>query len=81
MSWLLCRSQLAIENNILLYKCILKRAYDVKLWGCTKTSNTKIIQSINNTNVANNNKRRLVPKVQHSTIKGYWDTITDMLQK
>jgi hypothetical protein len=47
MSWLLGRkSKLSIENKLLLYKCIIKPiwTYGVQLWGCTKPSNTKIIQ-------------------------------------
>jgi hypothetical protein len=47
MSWLLGRkSKLFIENELLLYKCIIKPiwTYDIHLWGCTEPSNTKIIQ-------------------------------------
>lgn len=49
MSWLMGRkSKLSIENKLLLYKCILKPiwTYGIQLWGCTKPSNTKIIQRL-----------------------------------
>jgi hypothetical protein len=42
----LMRSKLSLENKILLYKCILKPiwTYGIQLWGCTKPSNTKVLQ-------------------------------------
>jgi hypothetical protein len=49
MSWLLGRkSKLSLENNTLIYKCILKPIwmYGIQLWGCAKSSNTKIIQRL-----------------------------------
>lgn len=49
LSWLLGRkSKLSLENKLLLYKCILKPiwTYGIQLWGCTKPSNTKIIQRV-----------------------------------
>jgi hypothetical protein len=48
MNWLIGnRSQLPLENKVLLYKAILKPiwTYGIELWGCTKPSNTKILQS------------------------------------
>jgi hypothetical protein len=48
MNWLIGnRSQLSLENKVLLYKAILKPiwTYDIELWGCAKPSNTKILQS------------------------------------
>jgi hypothetical protein len=49
MSWLLGRkSKLSLENNTLIYKCILKPiwTYGIQLWGCANPSNTKIIQRL-----------------------------------
>jgi hypothetical protein len=46
--WLLNqRSQLSLENKLLLYKAILKPiwTYGIELWGCSRPSNTKILQS------------------------------------
>jgi hypothetical protein len=42
------KSKLSIENKLLLYKCIIKPiwTYGIQLWGCTKPSNTKIIQRL-----------------------------------
>lgn len=51
MHWLLGRnSQLAIENKLLLYKQVLKPiwAYGIQLWGCTKKTNLKMIQTFQN---------------------------------
>lgn len=48
MYWLLGkRSQLSLENKVLLYKIILKPiwSYGIELWGCSKPSNTKILQT------------------------------------
>lgn len=49
MYWLLgCKSKLSLTNKVLLYKCIIKPiwTYGIQLWGCTKPSNTKIIQRL-----------------------------------
>jgi hypothetical protein len=51
MYWLLARhSELSIRNKILLYKQVLKPVwtYGAQLWGCTKKSNIKIIQTFQN---------------------------------
>jgi hypothetical protein len=48
MSWLIGkRSQLPLENKVLIYKAILKPTwtYGIELWGCAKPSNTKIVQA------------------------------------
>lgn len=45
--WLMCqKSQLSLENKLLLYKCILKPiwTYGVQLWGTTANSNIEILQ-------------------------------------
>jgi hypothetical protein len=47
-NWLIGkRSQLSLENKVLLYKAILKPiwTYSIELWGCAKPSNTKIPQT------------------------------------
>jgi len=49
MHWLIGRkSKLTTENKLLLYKVILKPiwTYGVQHWGCSKPSNTKVIQRI-----------------------------------
>jgi hypothetical protein len=49
MSWLLGRKcKFSLENNTLIYKCILKSiwTYGIQLCGCAKPSNTKIIQKL-----------------------------------
>jgi hypothetical protein len=40
-------SQLSAEDKLLLYKTILKPiwTYGIELWGCSKPSNTKILQA------------------------------------
>ena len=46
--WLIGKnSPLSIENKLLLYKVILKPVwtYGIELWGCSKPSNTKILQT------------------------------------
>lgn len=51
MNWLLGRhSSLSISNKILLYKAVLMPiwTYGIQLWGCTKQSNTQIIQRFQN---------------------------------
>jgi hypothetical protein len=48
MGWLMDRtSQLSLENKITIYKTILKPiwTYGIELWGCSKPSNTKILQT------------------------------------
>lgn len=48
MHWLIKkRSQLSIENKLILYKIILKPVwtYGIELWGTSKPSNTKILQT------------------------------------
>jgi hypothetical protein len=48
MNWLIGnRSQLSLENKVVLYKAILMPiwTYGIELWGCAKPSNTKILQS------------------------------------
>jgi hypothetical protein len=39
-------SKLSLENKTLVHKCILKLiwTYGIQLWGCTKPSNTKVLQ-------------------------------------
>jgi hypothetical protein len=47
MYWLVGRnSKLSLENNILLYKTIIKTiwTYGVEIWGCASKSNISIIQ-------------------------------------
>jgi ribosomal protein S17E len=47
MNWLIGkRSQLSLENKVLLYKAILKPVwpYGIELWGCANPCNTKILQ-------------------------------------
>jgi hypothetical protein len=47
MNWLINKkSQLSLENKITIYKVIIKpvRTYGIELWGCSKPSNTKILQ-------------------------------------
>jgi hypothetical protein len=47
MSWPLERKyKLSLENKLLVFKCILKPiwTYGIQLWGCTKPSNTKVLQ-------------------------------------
>jgi hypothetical protein len=49
--WLIGRdSSLSLRNKLLLYKQILKPVwtYGIQLWGCTKQSNTDIIQRFQN---------------------------------
>jgi len=44
------RSALSIQNKLMLYTQILKPVwtYGIQLWGCTKQSNTDIIQRFQN---------------------------------
>jgi hypothetical protein len=41
------KSQLSLENKITIYKAITKPVwtYGIELWGCSKPSNTKILQT------------------------------------
>lgn len=51
MNWLLGRhSALSVQNKILLYKQVLMPiwTYGIQLWGCTKKTNTLIIQRFQN---------------------------------
>ena len=51
MYWLLGKnSELTIHNKLLLYRQILKPVwtYGIQLWGCTKKTNIKIIQTFQN---------------------------------
>jgi hypothetical protein len=48
INWLIGnKSQLSLENKITIYKSILKLiwTYGIELWGCSKPSNTKILQT------------------------------------
>lgn len=48
MNWLIGKnSQLTLENKLIIYKAILKPiwSYGVELWGCSKPSNIKILQT------------------------------------
>jgi hypothetical protein len=40
-------SKLSVENKLTLYKAILRPVwtYGVELWGCSKPSNTKILET------------------------------------
>ena len=47
MSWLInTRSQLSLDSKLTVYKTILRpiSTYGIELWGCSKPSNTKILQ-------------------------------------
>jgi hypothetical protein len=48
MNWLIItKSQLSLENKITIYKAIIKPVwtYGIERWGCSKPSNTKILQT------------------------------------
>ena len=48
MSWLInTRSQLSLDSKLTVYKIILRPiwTYGIELWGCSKPSNTKILQT------------------------------------
>jgi hypothetical protein len=48
MNWLINRkSQLSLGNKLTIYKAIIKPVwtYGIELWGCSKYSNTKILQT------------------------------------
>jgi hypothetical protein len=48
MNWLINRkSQLSLENKITIYNAIIKPVctYGIELWGWSKPSNTKILQT------------------------------------
>jgi len=56
INWLMGRrSTLSIHNKLMLYKPILKPAWTsgIQLWGCTKQSDTEIIQRVQNKAVTN----------------------------
>jgi hypothetical protein len=47
MYWLINKkSQLSLENKITIFKAIIRPiwTYGIELWGCSKPSNTKILQ-------------------------------------
>jgi hypothetical protein len=47
VNWLINKkSQLSLENKITIHKAIIKPVwtYVIELWGCSKPSNTKILQ-------------------------------------
>lgn len=49
--WLLGRnSKFSVQNKLLIYKQVLKPVwtYGIQLWGCTKATNIKIIQTFQN---------------------------------
>jgi hypothetical protein len=49
MYWLINRKlQLSLENKITIYKVIITPVwtYGIELWGCSKPSNTKILQTL-----------------------------------
>ena len=51
MNWLLGRnSQLSVHDKLILYKQTFKPVwmYDIQLWGCSRDSNTHIIQVLQN---------------------------------
>lgn len=51
MHWLMGRnSQLSIDNKLLLYKQVLRPVwtYGIQLWGCTKKTNLRMIQTFQN---------------------------------
>ena len=48
MSWLSnARSQLSLDSKLIVYKAILRPiwTYGIELWGCSKPSNAKILQT------------------------------------
>jgi hypothetical protein len=48
MNWLINKkSQLSLQNKITMYKAKIKAVwtYGIELWGCSKPSNTKILQT------------------------------------
>jgi len=48
MSWLInTRSQLSLDNKLTVYKAILRPiwTFGIELWGCSKPSNTKILET------------------------------------
>ena len=49
MYWLIGRkSQLSLANKVIIYKAVLRPiwTYGIELWGCSKPSNTKILQTV-----------------------------------
>jgi len=63
------RPALSIHNKLMVYEQILKPVwtYDMQLWGCTKQSNTDIIQRFQN-------------KVLRNIIDALWDIKNGDLQ-
>jgi hypothetical protein len=56
MNWLFGKkSQLTLENKIIIYKAIIKPiwTYGIELWGCSKPSNTKILQTFQSKTLRN----------------------------
>ncbi|PNF23744.1 hypothetical protein B7P43_G17197 [Cryptotermes secundus] len=56
MNWLINKkSELSLENKIIIYKTILKPVwtYGIELWGCSKPSNTKILQTFQSKTLRN----------------------------
>jgi len=48
MNWLInARSQLSLDSKLTIHKAILRPiwTYGIELWGCSKPSNTKILQT------------------------------------
>ena len=71
MYWLLGRYyELSIHNKILLYKQVLRPVwmYGIQLWGCSKKSNIKIIQTFQN-------------KVLRGIVKAPWFVRNDHIHK
>jgi len=63
MSWLInARSQLSLDSKLTVYKAILRPiwTYGIELWGCSKPSNMKILQTFQSKNAQNNQQCPLV---------------------
>lgn len=69
MHWLLGRKiYLSTSNKLLLYKTIVKPMRTYGLWGCTKESNTAVIQRLQNKclrNITKTENVELVIEVQN----------------
>lgn len=71
MHWLIGRrSELSTHNKLMLYKQVLKPVwlYGIQLWGCTKKSNVKIIQTFQN-------------KVLRDIVKAPWYVSNDIIHR
>lgn len=71
MHWLIGRkSELSVHNKLVLYKQVLKPVwlYGIQLWGCTKKSNIKIIQTFQN-------------KVLRNLVKAPWYVSNDTIHR